>query len=304
MTAPFLFKEYIWLVDTIRRAKAITLADINRKWMQTEMSEGMPLSRTTFYRHKYAIEDIFGIYIECDRKNGNKYYIGNDHVLREDSVQNWMLSTLSVSNLLGESQSLHHRILLENIPSGDEKLQQIIAAMKQNRRVRLNYCRYGFSVGNTFLLSPYCIKLFHRRWYLLGKFDKGKMSVFSFDRMKNVEILDEKFNIDDDFDASDYFSECFGIVVGDGTKAEKIVLRAYGTEANYVRDLPLHHSQCEIDSTDEYADFELFMRPTSDFKAHLLSRGQWAVVLEPQWLADEIVKWHRDAIEKYQKQGK
>ncbi len=304
MTAPFLFKEYIWLVDTIRRAKAITLADINRKWMQTEMSEGMPLSRTTFYRHKYAIEDIFGIYIECDRKNGNKYYIGNDHVLREDSVQNWMLSTLSVSNLLGESQSLHHRILLENIPSGDEKLQQIIAAMKQNRRVRLNYCRYGFSVGNTFLLSPYCIKLFHRRWYLLGKFDKGKMSVFSFDRMENVEILDEKFNIDDDFDASDYFSECFGIVVGDGTKAEKIVLRAYGTEANYVRDLPLHHSQCEIDSTDEYADFELFMRPTSDFKAHLLSRGQWAVVLEPQWLADEIVKWHRDAIEKYQKQGK
>ena len=122
--------------------------------------------------------------------------------------------------------------------------------------------------------------------------------------MENVEILDEKFNIDDDFDASDYFSECFGIVVGDGTKAEKIVLRAYGTEANYVRDLPLHHSQCEIDSTDEYADFELFMRPTSDFKAHLLSRGQWAVVLEPQWLADEIVKWHRDAIEKYQKQGK
>ncbi len=304
MTAPFLFKEYIWLVDTIRRAKAITLADINRKWMQTEMSEGMPLSRTTFYRHKYAIEDIFGIYIECDRKNGNKYYIGNDHVLREDSVQNWMLSTLSVSNLLGESQSLHHRILLENIPSGDEKLQQIITAMKQNRRVRLNYCRYGFSVGNTFLLSPYCIKLFHRRWYLLGKFNKGKMSVFSFDRMENVEILDEKFNIDDDFDASDYFSECFGIVVGDGTKAEKIVLRAYGTEANYVRDLPLHHSQCEIDSTDEYADFELFMRPTSDFKAHLLSRGQWAVVLEPQWLADEIVKWHRDAIEKYQKQGK
>ena len=302
MTAPFLFKEYIWLVDTIRRAKAITLADINRKWMQTEMSEGVPFSRTTFYRHKYAIEDIFGIYIECDRKNGNKYYIGNDHVLREDSVQNWMLSTLSVSNLLGESQSLHHRILLENIPSGDEKLQQIIAAMKQNRRVKLDYCRYGFSVGNTFLLSPYCIKLFHRRWYLLGKFDKGKMSVFSFDRMENVEILDEKFKMADDFDAFDYFSECFGIVVGDGTKAEKIVLRAYGTEANYVRDLPLHHSQCEIDSTDEYADFELFMRPTSDFKAHLLSRGQWAVVLEPQWLADEIVEWHRDAIEKYQKQ--
>ena len=96
------------------------------------MSGGVEMSRTTFYRHKCAIEDMFGIYIECDRKNGNKYYIGNEEVLREESVQNWMLSTLSVSNMLGESQSLHQRILLENIPSGDEKLQVVINAMKEN----------------------------------------------------------------------------------------------------------------------------------------------------------------------------
>jgi hypothetical protein len=37
------------------------------------MSEGIPLSRTTFNRHKDAIEDIFGIYIDCDRRDG--YFI-------------------------------------------------------------------------------------------------------------------------------------------------------------------------------------------------------------------------------------
>ena len=52
MTTYTKFKEYIWLVNTICHAKAITLADINRKWLQTEMSEGLPISRTTFYRHK------------------------------------------------------------------------------------------------------------------------------------------------------------------------------------------------------------------------------------------------------------
>ena len=46
-----------------------------------------------------------------DAKNGNKYYIGNEYVLREDSVQNWMLSTLSVGNMVEASQSLHNRIL-------------------------------------------------------------------------------------------------------------------------------------------------------------------------------------------------
>ena len=120
MTAYTKFKEYIWLVNTIYHAKNITLAEINRRWMQTEMSGGMEMARATFNRHKDAIEDIFGIYIECDRQNGYRYHIGNDHVLREDSIQNWMLSTLSVNNLVSESLSLQERILLEPTSSGGE----------------------------------------------------------------------------------------------------------------------------------------------------------------------------------------
>ena len=44
MTTYTKFKEYIWLVNTIYHAKAITFADINRKWLQTDMSEGTPFS--------------------------------------------------------------------------------------------------------------------------------------------------------------------------------------------------------------------------------------------------------------------
>ena len=101
MKTPALFKEYIWLVNTIHSAKRISFAEINEKWLRTEMSEGISLSRTTFNRHKDAIEDIFGIYIDCDRKDGYRYFIGNEAVLHEDSVQNWMLSTLTVNNLSG-----------------------------------------------------------------------------------------------------------------------------------------------------------------------------------------------------------
>ena len=205
MTTPTLFKEYIWLVKTIFNAKYISLSDLNNRWIETEMSGGVEMSRTTFYRHKCAIEDMFGIYIECDRKNGNKYYIGNEEVLREESVQNWMLSTLSVSNMLGESQSLHQRILLENIPSGDEKLQVVINAMKENKQVMVTYRRYGSVASNSFTLSPYCIKLFHQRWYLLGHLSNGFLATFSFDRMEDVKILTTKFKLPKDFDASDFF---------------------------------------------------------------------------------------------------
>ena len=54
MTTYTKFKEYIWLVNTIYHAKAITLAEINERWLKTDMSEGMEMARTTFYRHKLA----------------------------------------------------------------------------------------------------------------------------------------------------------------------------------------------------------------------------------------------------------
>lgn len=301
MTTYTKFKEYIWLVNTIYQARSITLAEINEKWLQTEMSEGNPLPRTTFHRHRIAIEEIFGLFIECNKKNGNKYFIGNDYVLREDSIQNWMLSTLSVSNMLGECQSLNHRILLENVPYGGETLQQVIKAMKENRMISLTYRRYGSPDTGSYQLAPYCVKLFHQRWYLLACFESGLKSVFAFDRIESIEILEQKFKMHESFDAADFFRDSYGIVVAENVEVERIVIRAFGYEPYYLRDLPLHHTQREINSTDEYSDFELRLRPTSEFKAQLMSRGQWIEVLEPQSLADEIVEWHKNAIKRYEK---
>ncbi len=300
MKIPALFKEYIWLVNTIRCAGKISLTEINDKWVDTDMSGGVPFARTTFNRHKDTIQDIFGIYIDCDRKDGYRYFIGNDYVLREDSVQNWMLTTLSVNNLISGSLSLQERILLEDIPTDGNYLRLVIDAMKANRMLSVHYLRYQSSETKTFAAAPYCIKLFHRRWYVLVRFRQGNFGILSFDRIKGIEVTEEKFAIDKDFDAATFFSDSFGVVIGDETKLERIVLRAYGKEQYNLRDLPLHGSQKEIGGTDDYTDYECFMKPTDDFKAHVLSRGQWLQVMSPQPLADEIKRWLQDAINRYE----
>lgn len=64
-----LFQEYIWLVNTIHNAGKITLEEINRRWLETETSGGLPIARSTFNRHRDAILDMFGIIIECDKKD-------------------------------------------------------------------------------------------------------------------------------------------------------------------------------------------------------------------------------------------
>jgi hypothetical protein len=300
MAATTVFREYIWLVNTIDRAGKISFADLNRLWTETEMSGGVEMSRTTFNRHRDSILDIFGIIIECDRRDGYRYYIENSEVLRNNSVQNWMLSTLSVSNIISESMSLQDRILLENVPSCGTFLQTVIKAMKESLMISAEYRRYGAAEPKKFLMSPYCVKLFRQRWYVLCRHRNGYMGVFSLDRFTEVEISDERFEIDPDFDAAEYFSECFGIVSEVNAPAERIVLRAFDSERYFLRDLPLHHTQQEIVTEENYSDFEIFMRPTFDFSAHLLSRGIMLKVLEPQWLADEIYNMHVEAAEMYE----
>ena len=298
------FKEYIWLVNTIYKARKITLAEINERWLETEMSEGVELARATFNRHKDAIEDIFGIYIERDKKNGYKYYIGNEHVLREDTVQNWMLSTLSVGNVISEGLSLQDRILLETASSGGEYLPQVIEAMKKSVRVKVSYQRYGADEPKMLDFEPYCIKLFNKRWYILAHFHRNAtedreaddyFGMFAFDRIGELELTNVKFQIDPDFDAATYFSENFGVLVHDGTPKERIVIRAYGQERFYLQDLPIHHSQRIIEEGEDYADFELNLRPTIDLTRHLLGLGSTVQVLTPDWLADEVHDMHLDA---------
>ncbi len=307
MKIPTLFKEYIWLLETIYHAGKISLAEINEKWRHKEESRGANFPRTTFNRHREAILNMFGVIIECDRTDGNRYYISNKGVLKSNSVANWLFSTLSVGNILDENVGLQNRVLLESIPSGGALLRRIIKAMRVNRKINMQYQKYSSATAKTYLAEPYCVKLFKRRWYVLTKVEREKedgtieksMSVFSLDRIVDVELTQEKFVLDDNFDAEKYFAESFGIMVDTNIKPERIILRAYGMERYYLRDLPLHPSQREIAANDEYIDFEIRIRPTSDFKAHILSRGEWLQVIAPSWLAEDIMHLHQASIDKY-----
>ena len=309
MKTSFKFKEYIWLVETIHKARKITFAEIQEKWLRSDLSEGVELARSTFNRHKDAIQDMFGIYIECDRQHGYKYYIGNDEELENESVQNWLLSTLSVNNIISESLSLQKRILLQPVPSEGELLKMVIDAMKKSVRIAVDYRKYGTDKSNHLNFEPYCLKLFKQRWYILGHFHRDATAekpeldyfgIFSFDRIQNMRLTDVKFRIDPEFDAQDYFNECYGVLVGDDTKPQRIVIRAYGYERYYMRDLPVHKTQHEIGKGENFSDFELFMRPTIDFSGHLLSRGNQIKVLSPKWLADEIHDMHLEAAAIYE----
>lgn len=282
-----IFRTYVWLLDTIRCAGKISLEDINRRWTCNPLSEDKPFARTTFNRYRFDIEEIFGIYIDCDRKDGYRYFISDGEQLERADVQHWIVSTLALNNILAESRGLHSRISPEQIPSEGVMLRRIIDAMKRNRIIELQYHKYGSEQPSTHIVEPYCIKLYMRRWYLLCRYvDTHGMRVLAVDRITDVLLTDSSFTIDDSFTAAGFFRDYFGVSVGYGTQPERVVLRAYGREPYYLNDLPLHSSQHVLKTTPEYTDFELKLHITDDLISDLLGRGASVRVIEPSRLAD------------------
>lgn len=283
-----LINKYVWLVETLYKAKKISLKEINRKWSETELSEGEELPRRTFNNWKNAAEEMFGLVIMCD-KSDNRYYIENRDELGEGGFQRWLLNTMSVNNTLLENKSLSERILLENIPSGQDFLATVMEAMKKNRQLEITYKGYWSDREHTFPVAPYCVKLFRQRWYLVGNsVYEDKIRIYAMDRVLEVNLLDESFKYPKKFNPENYFRECFGIIHDDGCTLETVKLKVSANQANYLRSLPMHHSQEEIESHEDYSIFTLRLRPTFDFQQELLWNGEAMEVLEPLWLRKEM----------------
>ena len=66
----------------------------------------------------------------------------------------------------------------------------------------------------------------------------------------------------------------------DGEGPHRAGERAYGKTANYLRTLPLHHSQRVKDTTEAYTDFSYDIRPTPDFIGELLKYDRF--ILHPE----------------------
>lgn len=284
-----LFNRYLWLIDTIYRSGKITFEDINARWINSELSGGKTFSLRTFHNHRRAIEELFDIDIICNRSAGNYYYIENDESIKNNTLRHWILDTFSVSNLLKDNNKLQDRILLENIPSGRVFLSPVIESMKESRICQIAYQNFVQDKTTTSKVEPYCLKLFKKRWYLLAfNIELKQLRIYSLDRIKEFSQTEETFEFPPFFNPQDYFSAHYGIIVDDAIKQECIQIKAYGIKRDYIRSLPLHHSQEELSSENTFSIFQYFICPTHDFYQELLSHGNEVEVISPDWFRQKV----------------
>ncbi len=290
--------NYIWLADTIYKAGKISLEQINDK----RRAQGYdPIPERTFHKWRKGIEEMLDIDIACERKNGYRYYIENNDDLKKGSLRNWLLNSISTSNLLVENKNLKHRIMVEDIPSGRTFLQPIIEAIKNNHQLELTYQRFTNQTPHTNVVNPYCLRLNKQRWYLLAEKVGVGLRTYSLDRFQQLKELDSTFLYPKDFDPNAYFYGCSGVIVNESVPVQYVRLKVEEFQANYLRTLKLHESQNETERNSQFSIFELHVRPTFDFIQELKMQGDALEVLEPEWLRKTLLESALKVVNIYQK---
>ena len=288
------FNRYVWLLSTIRMRGPITFEELSKEWANCSLNEAREsyLPKRTFHNHKEAIEDTFGIEIKYSQTEKGYYLDTSDDPAAE--YKQWLLDCIGLNNALNECSSIRDKVLLEEVPSNKKWLSFIVDAIAGKRCFRMTYQSFWMEEPSTFDVHPYCLKLFKQRWYLLARSEKfERPRVYSLDRIQEIVALKKKLRIPANFDAHKYFSNFFGVIVGDTQKLEVIKIKVDADQVKYFESLPLHPTQTiDEKETKKCKDgskiFAYNLVPTFDFEQELLRHGSSIEVLAPASLRKSI----------------
>ena len=284
------YYRYIWLLEMLLTSDPLTFEEINMLWEDNPMADG-PLPLRTFHEYRKGIKEMFGVDIGCEKKGKDSvYYVKNPEVLRKRDLQKWLLDHYSVPQDFATFYGMRDRILLEDIARGNPDYHPIIEAMKRNVEMEIDEHKYE-GHGETFHVHPYALKVYNRRWYLLGFIkEREELRTIALDRMLHMVLTDTPFELPKNFDARKHFAKVVGIYVDKELPATTVRIRVYGVQVEYLRALPLHKSQSEVFTSyeEQKSEFTYRLCITPELISQLLALGDSVEVLEPLELREKI----------------
>ncbi len=260
---------------------------LEEKFADKDLGEDLKFSKKTFERDKKAIADILGFEISYSRKN-NAYYISDEEL---ENSQDSVFDNLLLVQAYRETRDKTDIMFFEDRKSrGLHHLHGLVHAIMNRKVISVCYQSFSMDHKNTVILEPYALKEFRHRWYLLAKeFSRdasdsavsGKIKSYGLDRISELEIKKSTFKRKN-YDVAKEYSDLFGIISKNDHSLEEVVLSFDAHQGQYIKSLPLHHSQeILIDDQKEFR-IKLTLFPTYDFEREVLSHGNRVKIIAPE----------------------
>lgn len=294
------WERCLWIISVFNEYGDFSLKELNERFMRYSLNyDGEVISERTFNRDREFIASSFQIDIEYDARI-RKYSLRNKEVIEENPIYRYLLSSLHINNLSAMAIKHKDKIMLQNPPTGVELLHTVLNAIDQGRTLCFDYVSY-YAKDRTlhFELIPAFVRLFEQRWYLIGEFtDRSQTRVLALERMHNLTIGEKQLSASPNITPQEFYDGCFG-VIRDDKQAQTIKLKVYDKQVDYIRSLPLHASQQEIETGKDYAIFQYYFRPSFDFVQEILWHRDKVEVIEPKILREEVISLLRQMLERY-----
>jgi predicted DNA-binding transcriptional regulator YafY len=295
--------RYFHIINKLRKSQA-TFKEIDEYLAKQSELQGyhFNVSKRQFQRDLEDIGAIFEIEINYDFRR--RVYAIDDELHSEISQRR--LEAFDTFNALKIGENTSKSILFEKRrPQGTEYLFGLLHAIKSNLQIRFTYHKFWDDAASERVLEPLALREFKNRWYILGfeiQQTKGKKAIktFALDRILELEITKAKFLKPTDFDLTEQFRHCFGIISPLDESPQEVILSFDPFQGKYIKTMPLHESQEIVIDNEKELRVKLSIYTTYDFKMELLSYGKNLRVIKPDSLVQEMKESLEKTLAKYE----
>ena len=174
--------------------------------------------------------------------------------------------------------------------TGIEWLDVLYKAIISQTAVQLSYQSFKARQASEIIFSPYLLKEYRNRWFILGMKKQGKeICTFALDRIQHiVSTTDETYRQYKQFDPQSYFADIIGVTRNVADTPTHIIFIANHQQAPYIKTKPIHPSQQIVAEGKEGVTFSIDVIPNFELERELMGFGEGLKILSPNFLIRRI----------------
>ena len=172
-------------------------------------------------------------------------------------------------------------------------------AILERRVCVVTYVAAATGRKKTYRIEPFKLFSYHGGLYAFVRVPKyGDVRMLAAERIKKLDLTEDRFDPPPDFSMTDYFSDAFGLIP---EEPFDVKVRFTSPCATYVQERIWHPGQ-QVEALPDGGILLSFRAGgTYEIKSWVLSYGAAAEIIEPVWLRDEISAELKKALGVYKK---
>ena len=206
----------------------------------------------------------------------------------------------------GDFEDDNERKIIEFSCNPYLKNSNMIAGLFQHiaseQAIRIEYKPYHKDVSMTEVVSPYRLKQYNNRWYLLCcRMSDGRFSNYALDRMVSYDVAEEVDFVPCPIEIDEHFDEIIGVTYIEDAPMETVILAGSPKEIQYILTKPLHWTQKRPTCEEQLCLHQAYPQIPSDWVfltieckwnfelvTTLFAFGERIIVLSPERVVNDI----------------